>query len=86
LPEEVHVLPFTVFKKEVTMYKLKTSEPAFEVVDGKFAGRKYRHGQTYQEIPPEEKDKFDRIEQSAKTEQKEGAAPSDAPDTGGKKK
>ena len=40
------------------MYKLKPNVPDFEVVDGPFAGRKYKAGEIYQEIPVTEKDKF----------------------------
>lgn len=43
------------------MYGLKPNVPDFEVVDGPFAGRKYKAGETYQEIPPEEKEKFEVI-------------------------
>lgn len=41
------------------MYRLKTNVADFEVVDGKFAGRKYTAGQIYHEIPAEESHKFD---------------------------
>jgi hypothetical protein len=78
------------------MYKLKTNVPDFEVVDGKFAGRKYRHGQTYQEIPPEEVKKFDQVKAQSeethsaktKTQSAERPAPGDKAqsDEGGKKK
>ena len=43
------------------MYKLRKNTEAFEVVDGAFAGRKYRHGVTYPEIPPEEKHRFEKV-------------------------
>lgn len=41
------------------MYKLKLNQPDFECVDGPFAGRKYKTGQTYAEIPPNEAHRFD---------------------------
>ncbi len=40
------------------MYKLKPNVPDFEIVDGPFAGRKYKAGETYKEVPPGEKNKF----------------------------
>jgi len=42
-------------------YKLKKKFEAFEVVDGALAGRKYEHGRVYEEIPPQEKAKFEEI-------------------------
>lgn len=35
------------------MYKLKPNVPDFEMVDGPFAGRKYKAGQSYNEVPLE---------------------------------
>ncbi len=43
------------------MYKLKPNVPDFEVVDGPFAGRKYKAGETYNEVPKEEAHKFDNV-------------------------
>jgi hypothetical protein len=43
------------------MFRLKAGSPAFDVVDGPLAGRRYRHGQAYAEIPPGEAGKFERI-------------------------
>lgn len=40
------------------MYELKPNVADFEVVDGTFAGRKYRAGVLYKEVPPEEVHKF----------------------------
>ena len=40
------------------MYQLKPGVPAFEVVDGPFAGRKFKAGVLYNEVPPEESPKF----------------------------
>lgn len=39
-------------------YILKTGVESFVVVDGPFAGRKYKRDQVYAEIPPQEKKKF----------------------------
>ena len=47
------------------MYRLKTSEPEFTVVDGAFANHTYRAGQSYAEIPPEEANRFEKIEDPA---------------------
>jgi hypothetical protein len=43
------------------MYTLKPNAPAFDVVDGPLAGRQYRHGQTYTEIPTDLAGRFDTI-------------------------
>ncbi len=40
------------------MYRLKANVPGFTVVDGPFQGRTYLHGQTYDEVPPQEAHKF----------------------------
>lgn len=40
-------------------YMLKKNKPEFDVVDGPFAGKKYRHSGTYEEVPPGEKDRFE---------------------------
>lgn len=49
------------------MYKLKPNAADFEVVDGPFAGRKYKDGQVYSEIPPEERLKFDELNPKPET-------------------
>ncbi|MDN3515366.1 MAG: hypothetical protein NG747_13340 [Candidatus Brocadia sp.] len=41
------------------MYRLKPNTPDFEVVDGPFAGRKYKAGKVYAEIPAEDRHRFD---------------------------
>lgn len=43
------------------MYRLKKGQEAFQVVDGPFAKRRYRHGVEYADgdIPPQEKKKFE---------------------------
>ena len=41
------------------MYKLKKNIADFDVVDGPFAGRKFRAGAAYAEVPPEHIDKFE---------------------------
>lgn len=42
-------------------YRLKANSPNFTMVDGPFARRAYSKGETYQEIPPGEADKFEEI-------------------------
>ena len=44
------------------MYKLKPNQPDFECVDGPYAGRRFKAGQTYLEIPQNESHKFDLAE------------------------
>lgn len=40
-------------------YHLKKEFPAFQVMrQGKFEWRRYMHGQTYDEVPPEDAHKF----------------------------
>lgn len=41
------------------MWTLKPSQPPFEMVDGPLAGRAYRHGQEYTEIPETEEHRFE---------------------------
>lgn len=63
------------------MYRLKKNMESFQVVDGQFAGRSYRPGVAYDEIPPQEAGKFEQIKEAApqedaprpvKTESKKG--------------
>ena len=42
-------------------YRLKKGQESFQVVDGKFAGRRYERGREYDEIPPEESRRFEKI-------------------------
>jgi hypothetical protein len=44
------------------MYQLKKNVAEFDVVDGPCAGRKYRRGTPYAEIPPQEAHKFEIVE------------------------
>jgi hypothetical protein len=55
------------------MYRLKKNIEAFRVVDGPFAGRRYKHGEVYTELPPRESHKFDPVnaEATAGEEQRE---------------
>ena len=32
-------------------YQLKQTSPEFDVVDGPLSGRKFKHGEVYEEIP-----------------------------------
>lgn len=42
------------------MWTLKKNQPAFEIVDGPAAGRKFRHGEQYAEVPEREQHRFER--------------------------
>ena len=55
------------------MYKLKPSSPEFEVVDGPLAGRKFKRGEVYAEVPPQYADRFDPTDRTLKSVPKEGA-------------
>lgn len=71
------------------MYRLKNNAADFAVVDGRFAGRSYRAGEAYEEIPPEEKNKFERIESAEErksgSQEEKASGPAAAPKEGGKK-
>jgi hypothetical protein len=54
------------------MYKLKSNVPDFTVVDGIFKNRTYKAKETYAEIPPEEKDKFEEIKTAIQNGKKAG--------------
>ena len=44
-------------------YRLKKSELAFQVTrEGKFEYRRYKHGEIYNEVPPEDFHRFERTE------------------------
>lgn len=58
------------------MHKLKPNQPDFECVDGLFAGRKFRAGQTYTEIPENEKHRFEKIPEGRKVKE---TVPADQP-------
>lgn len=45
-----------------TRFRLKRNVPDIEIVDGPFARRKFRAGETYTEIPPELQDRFETVE------------------------
>ena len=47
------------------MYQLKATSPDFRVVDGQYAGRQYVAGQLYEDIPPQEAHKFEKVPESA---------------------
>lgn len=50
------------------MYRLKKNVPEFEAVDGPLAGRKFRHGATYEEIPPGDAHRFESAERPPREE------------------
>ncbi|NCD13687.1 MAG: hypothetical protein EOL92_00455 [Bacteroidia bacterium] len=47
------------------MWRLKEGFPAFEMVDGPFAGRKYERGIIYSDIPENMKDRFEKTTPAA---------------------
>ena len=47
------------------MYQLKPGSESFTVVDGPCAGKTYKPGQAYTEIPPQEKKRFQEIKEEA---------------------
>jgi len=42
-------------------YKLKANAPEFDCVDGPFAGKKYRRGEVYADVPPGDKGRFETV-------------------------
>lgn len=62
-------------------YKLKNNVAEFDVVDGPLAGRNFRRGVLYDEIPSNEAGKFETISEApevpvkAKAEEKKAEAP-----------
>ena len=52
-------------------YKLKPAENEFQVTrEGKFEYRRYRHGETYNEVPPEDLHRFEEIKKEESSKQK----------------
>ncbi len=43
------------------MYRLKPTQAEFEMVDGPFAGRKFKQGESYKDIPPDYADRFESV-------------------------
>jgi len=43
-------------------YRLKQTSPEIDVVDGPLAGRKFKHGEVYEEIPEGDKGRFEEVE------------------------
>ena len=48
------------------MYRLKEDCPAFEAVDGPLAGKKFKHGKNYSEVPEGDKARFEIVKESKK--------------------
>ncbi len=54
-------------------YKLKPTENEFQVTrEGKFEYRRYRHGETYNEVPPEDLHRFEKIDAEIPKEEEAG--------------
>lgn len=45
----------------MTKYKLKKGQENFTPMSGSFEGKKFKRGETYGEIPPEERRRFEKI-------------------------
>ena len=67
------------------MYRLKPNVADFEHVDGQFAGRAFRSGEQYQEIPPTDANKFDEVTEAAPAIKAEVAAEDIEEKRGGRK-
>ena len=52
----------------MSKYKLKPGFEAFDVVDGPLAGRKFKRGVLYSEIPENEASKFEEVQEEIKPE------------------
>jgi len=63
------------------MYRLKKGQEAFELVDGPMAGRKFVPGRSYEEIPAQEKRRFEKISKPAAARKQ---APATKPEIAGK--
>lgn len=66
------------------MFTLKKGIQGFTVVDGAMAGKSFKQGMSYPEIPPQEAAKFEKIVDD-KPEETQASAEA-APDAGGKQK
>lgn len=42
-------------------WKLKANAPEFDCVDGPLAGKKYRHGELYADVPQGDKGRFESV-------------------------
>lgn len=47
------------------MYQLKPGSESFTVVDGPCAGKTYKPGQAYADVPPQEMRRFEKIKEEA---------------------
>ncbi len=54
--------------RQDTRFRLKQNEPDIEIVDGPFAGRTFKAGEIYAEIPPAEAARFAAIEPAGSDE------------------
>lgn len=54
------------------VYRLKNGQPDFDVVDGPFAGKQYRHGQDYDIVPPDQKHRFEEVPPAETKKQPKG--------------
>ena len=54
------------FPKKLSFRRLKKGQENIQVVDGLFAGKKFVRGQEYEDIPPEEKRRFEKVPEPQK--------------------
>jgi hypothetical protein len=66
------------FLKEDAMWKLKAGQPDIDIVDGPLAGRSFKRGVEYTEIPPAEEIRFEKVDEVV-----EAVADQDEENTGG---
>lgn len=50
------------------MYRLKKGQDSIKIMSGPFAGRHFKRGLQYAEIPPEEKHRFEKVPEPKKPE------------------
>ena len=59
-------------------WKLKANAPEFDCVDGPLAGKKYRHGELYADVPQGDKCRFESVvlppKKNAVSEDKQNAS------------
>ncbi|MBN1830291.1 MAG: hypothetical protein JW884_14255 [Deltaproteobacteria bacterium] len=48
-------------------YRLKKNQESIQIVDGPYAGRKYRKGELYDDVPPGEAYRFEKVKEAKNT-------------------
>ncbi|WP_035238149.1 hypothetical protein [Desulfobacter vibrioformis] len=60
------------------MYKLKSNQPAFQVMSGPFARQRFEHGASYPQVPDRYRNRFEEIREV--DEEDSAAAPEETVD------